>query len=127
MKEAAKEKIEKTITLIMLKGRRRRRYLDSGKEDYGEVQQHLEKLRKDQTHRVEIERTTVNQSECDLWYQNRSQLHVNRRDYCIFALCTKIDIKYIRVGRDDDFWKNKIPDRKKRRKEKNYQTGSDVS
>ncbi|XP_031788429.1 uncharacterized protein LOC116417741 [Nasonia vitripennis] len=257
MEEAAKKKIEKTKTLRMLKGRRRRRYLDSGKEDYGEganrpdispesyeilVQQHLEKLRKDQTNRVEIERAIVNQSECDLWYQKRrelltasnfgkicrkrnstsssaivksilyppvlnllalaygveneasarnvvqkiktryttrwllideddeylgasvdgfigndgsveiknplsaanltihqalkrkkhlrrifskedinkmntshqyyyqvqDQLHVSRKDYCIFALCPKIDIKYIRVERNDDFWQKRM-------------------
>ena len=89
MEEQAKRKIEQKKLLRMLQGRRRRRYVESGKEDYGEganrpdispdayeilVQQHLEKLKKDQANRAEIERATVNQAECDLWYQKRSEL-----------------------------------------------------
>ncbi|OXU21297.1 hypothetical protein TSAR_011565 [Trichomalopsis sarcophagae] len=264
MEMKAQNHIQQKKTLRMLQGRRRKRYVESGKEDYGEganrpdvspeayeilVQQHLEKLKKDQANRVEIERSTVNQSNCDSWYQKRSelltpsnfgricrrrtttscasivknmlyppvlnlpaltygieneansrirlskklkknielaglmidpndeylgasvdgligndgivelknpisianltisqglkrkrnirnifskedvnqmntahqyyyqvqgQLHVSNRQYCIFAVCTKIDIKYIRVERDDDFWDKNMADQLRR-------------
>ena len=44
----------------------------------------------------------------EYYYQIQGQLHITQRYYCIFALCTKIDIKYIRVERDDDFWEVKM-------------------
>ena len=45
------------------------------------------------------------------YYQVQEGLHITQRDYCIFALCTTKDIKYVRVERDDDFWETKIAGR----------------
>ena len=89
MEEIAKNKIQRKKTLRIVQGRRRKRHVENGNEDYGESanrpdigaeeyevlrQQHMAKLKKDQDNRVDIERSTTNQSECDLWYQKRGEL-----------------------------------------------------
>lgn len=42
------------------------------------------------------------------YYQVQGQLHVTKRKYCIFALCTPIDVKHVKVIKDDEFWSSKM-------------------
>ena len=38
------------------------------------------------------------------YYQVIGQLEATGRSYCIFAVWTSIDVKFVRVTRDHDFW-----------------------
>ncbi|KAJ8685040.1 hypothetical protein QAD02_020833 [Eretmocerus hayati] len=40
----------------------------------------------------------------EYYHQVQGQLHILKRDYCIFALVTGNDIHLVNVERDDDFW-----------------------
>ena len=42
------------------------------------------------------------------YFQVLGQLIVTNRSYCIFALWTTVDLKYIKVLRDDEFWITKM-------------------
>ena len=42
------------------------------------------------------------------YFQVLGQLIVTNRSYCIFSLWTTVDLKYIKVLRDDEFWITKM-------------------
>ena len=42
------------------------------------------------------------------YYQVIGQLEVTERSYCNFAIWTSIDVKFVKVGRDQDFWSSKM-------------------
>ena len=42
------------------------------------------------------------------YYQVQVQRHITERKYCIFALWTSVDVKYVKVIRDDQFWISKM-------------------
>lgn len=42
------------------------------------------------------------------YYQVQGQLHITKRDYCVFGVKTPKGIKVEMIMRDDDFWENKM-------------------
>jgi len=44
----------------------------------------------------------------NFYYQVQGQLHVTRRDYCLFVLWTPKGLKVEKIKRDDAFWSSKM-------------------
>ena len=42
------------------------------------------------------------------YYQVQGQLHITEKKYCIFAVFTGVDIYWVTVERDDQFWEDKM-------------------
>lgn len=42
------------------------------------------------------------------YFQVQGQLHITERDYCYFAVWTPFGIKYVKIMRDDEFWKTQM-------------------
>lgn len=42
------------------------------------------------------------------YYQVQGQLDVTERKYCIFSVWTTVDVKYVKLLKDDDFWISKM-------------------
>lgn len=45
------------------------------------------------------------------YYQVQGQLHITKREYCIFAVWTPQDIITVEIKKDDDFWRNQMEEK----------------
>jgi putative phage-type endonuclease len=48
------------------------------------------------------------------FFQIQGQLHISKRDFCIFAVWTKGGLKVERIHRDEEFWKEFMEDKLKK-------------
>lgn len=68
-----------------------------------------EEARAKHPHLNYVDKRTGGMKKTHIWYyQVQGQLHVTKRDYCIFALRTPQDIEYLRIERDDKFWETEM-------------------
>lgn len=50
----------------------------------------------------------------DWFYQVQGQLHITRRNVCIFVVWTEVDMKVEQIEKDDAFWEKNMKDKLKK-------------